>query len=236
MNKKRIQAFLGISFILLAIGFVLAPLSVTLYVDSYGNWEWEEYFDTDNYIYQSESFRDIHFSNQGLCAIGDCEKDENGVSGVYGSISYKFTSETEITKAVLDISLFSESQQCATKILLNDTEIEMFYGEKTIDITNKVQGDTQFTLTLQFWAADCLKPKDLYVQHVKVAGTSEIPEPDPEPTWIPPDDNTVPGPQKIYYRLSEYIRNEENGSLYRHLARCLHGWLHLLKSTTGVVI
>lgn len=238
LNKKQIKVFLGLSFIFIALGYVLAPLSVSLYVDSLGNWEWEEYFTDDNYIYQAESFRDIHYSQEGLTAWGDCEKDPNGMSGVYASISYRFTSETEITKAALDASVFSETKKCAVKINVNGELLEMFEGSKTFDITELTQGKTEIDMTLDFWSIDCIN-QDLIIQHIKLTGISAIPqiEETPEQTPFPNDIiNSTPEPEKLYYRLAEYIRDENNPSLQKAGARVIHGWLHLIKLATGVVI
>lgn len=237
LNKKQIKAFLGIFFLLSLFGYAVTQFDITLYGDSYGNFEWEEFFTDDTYIYQAMEFRDIHYSNNGLKGIGVCDTDENGKSGVYAFIAYDFTSETKIKKTFLDISAYSASEQCAVKIFVNDNLIEFFLGEKTIDITEYTENKTSFSLKLEFWIINCTYDQDLLIQHLKLVGESEIPpEETPEPFEFEQTEDTEPQPEKMYYRLSEYIRDASNPSLQRHGARCIHGWLYLIKITTGVVI
>jgi len=243
MKKNQIKIFLGFSLFFAAIGFLAAPLSVNLWVDNLGNWEWEEYFTDDTFIYQSTTFRDVSYSEYGLIGSGYCHTytengEEKGV--VYAEVTYTFTSETPIVKAILDISTSSETnfgQSAITKI--NGENINSQIGHKILDITVYLQNQTQFELKLLFWLVDYTREQDIIVHHIKITGESEIPQeetPNPiVPDQVPPDD-VQPEPQKYYYRLSEYIRNKENPSLQRHLARIPHGWLYLIKSLTGVVI
>ncbi|KYK38496.1 MAG: hypothetical protein AYK18_07050 [Theionarchaea archaeon DG-70] len=238
--KLKPKILLGLFLILLSIGFLTAPLSIQLYIDYDGFWEFEEYYETDRYIYEANSFLNVHYSPNGLKGTGICEKDPtdfNTESGTYAHISYTFTSETPITKATLDISVYSESQQSAVRIYVNDTLLEAFLGEKTIDISEYVKGTQSFSIKLEFWLLNCVYPQDLYIRYFKLIGTSEIP-PEPEPSWTPPPEEFSDSEkeEKYYYQLSTYIRDDSNPSLQKAAYRCVHGWLHLIKMLTGVVI
>ncbi|MBU7045059.1 MAG: hypothetical protein HXS54_01370 [Theionarchaea archaeon] len=246
LKPKQIKAFLGIFFIFAVIGFLLAPLSVTLYVDSQGNWEWEEYFTDDNFIYHATSFRDVQYTEIGLIGNGSCIEYtyRDKPSGyTYGEITYTFVSGTKIEKAVMEINSSSETNSGQIYLEIDGKLAYFGIGDKISDITVYVNDKEQFDLKIYFWVLECGKERDSVLHHLKFTGISEIPI-DPEPTWMPtetpdPEDSdseSTDYSEPLYYRLSEYIRNEENGSLQKAAVRCVHGWLHLIKITTGVVI